>query len=121
MVTLRRVGLRSAGRVGFWFSVATNMAFLMFALVMAIINDFPVTRLPLEFWLKMAIMMAINGLFSSFSAGMTAFLYNIVSKSFGGLQLEFEMPDSVSNKRKNGERKVDVEIEEIHESDSDAE
>lgn len=118
MVTLRRVGLVSAGRVGFWFSVATNMAFLMFALVIMIMNDFPITRLPPEFWIKLAIMMTINGLISSFSAGMTAFIYNMISKSFGGLQLEFEMPDTVTEKRKNGEKKVEVIIEEVDENDS---
>jgi hypothetical protein len=117
MVTLKRIGLRSAARVGFWFSVATNVVFLFITFIILIMNNVPVTRLPPEFWIKLVISLILNGLFSSLSAMVMAFIYNRISRSFGGLQLEFEMADVVVNKRKNGERKVEVEIEEVHTSD----
>jgi hypothetical protein len=112
MVTLRRVGLMSAARVGFWFSVVTNLIFLTIGFVIMILNNVPVTRLPPEMWMQLAIIITLNGLVSSFSAMATAFIYNLIAKSFGGIQMEFEMPDTMTEKRKNGSQTVDIEIEE---------
>ena len=112
MVTLRRVGLRSAARVGFWISVATNIVFLLIGAVIMIMNGVPILRQPPEFWVRLIIMLALNGVFSALSTFITAYLYNIVARTFGGLELEFEMMDGVVTKRKNGtSRTVEVEIE----------
>ena len=112
MVTLRRIGLRSAARVGFWFSVATNIFFLLIGAIIMIMNGVPVLHQPIEFWIRLVLMLALNGLFSSFSTVIMAFLYNVIARSFGGVELEFEAMDSVINKRKNGtSRTVEVEIE----------
>jgi hypothetical protein len=112
MVTLRRIGLRSAARVGFWFSVATNIFFLLIGAIIMIMNGVPVLQQPPEFWIRLVIMLTLNGLFSSLSTVIMAFLYNVIANAFGGIQLEFEMPDAVVNKRKNGtSRTVEVEIE----------
>ena len=112
MVTLRRIGLWSAARVGFWFSVASNLVFLFIGLILMILNNVPVTQLPLDFWIRLLIIITLNGFFSSLSTVIMAFLYNRIAKTFGGIELEFEMPDGVTEKRKNGtSRTVEVEIE----------
>lgn len=122
MVTLRRISLISAGRVGFWFSVATNLTFVLISIIFMIISNVPITSISLDFWIRLIVILTLNGLISSFSAGAMAFIYNMIAKSFGGLQMEFEMVDTpLAEKRKNKEKIVSVEIETTDtEADSDS-
>lgn len=118
MVTLRRISLISAGRVGFWFSVATNLTFVLIGILFMIIGNVPISRLSIDFWIRLIVMLTLNGLFSSLTAGAMASIYNIIAKNFGGLQLEFDMVDAPTRtKRKNDEKLVSVEIETDSESD----
>ena len=108
MVNLRRIGVRSAGRVGFWLGVAMSttqlLIFLVFFLV--IIGGSP-TVLGGEFWSRVIISIGVSGFASAFSAGMFAFIYNMNTRIFGGLQLEFEDVDTPPAEEK---RKRRVEI-----------
>ena len=120
MVTLRRVSLISAGRVGFWFSVATNLTFIIISVLFMIIANVPITSLGIDFLVRMAVILTLNGLISSFTAGATAYIYNIIANKFGGLQFEFDVVDSAAGgKRKNDERFVSVEIETDGDSESE--
>ncbi|MCA9915029.1 MAG: hypothetical protein KC496_16860 [Anaerolineae bacterium] len=115
MVTLRRIGVRSAGRIGFWLGMALSITqlaiFLFFVLVFA---GIPLHELGLDFWLRLVQVVLLSAANSAFTFGMMAYLYNVVSRRYGGLQLEFEPGDTPENKRKNDDNpnvKKQVEIE----------
>lgn len=102
MVTLKRVGLRSAGRVGFWLGVAFAIVnFTIFLFFLLVIAGIPLNLLDVQFWLRVALSLFFSGLNSAISFGIMAFFYNWVSKSFGGLELEFDSLDMPTEKRKN--------------------
>lgn len=101
MVTLRRIGVRSAGRAGFFMGLATsvtNFAFFLFLLV--IVHGVPISVIDSDMWRQIGLSCLLSSLIMSFAVGMFAFIYNI-APSIGGLQLEFDMPDAPSSKRKN--------------------
>ncbi|MEO1290408.1 MAG: hypothetical protein AAFV93_21900 [Chloroflexota bacterium] len=110
MVTLRRIGIFSAGRVGFFFGVATsimNVAFAIFWLV--VVQGVPISVLPPDIWGQIAFNILISSFVVSLGMGAFAFLYNL-SPGFGGLKLEFEMHDGgISPKRKNDDLLDDLE------------
>ncbi|MEL6406009.1 MAG: hypothetical protein AAFR81_16685 [Chloroflexota bacterium] len=103
MVTLKRIGIISAGRVGFWMGVALSVTQLIFLLFfLTIIADISLTDLPFLFWQQMFIGLLFSGAITAFSVGMYAFIYNMNANRFGGLELEFEVMDTPSEpKRKN--------------------
>lgn len=107
MITLRRIGVQSAGRVGFWLGIATAAANIIVALVMLFIQlGIPPTSLPPEIWQQIGLGILISGIVTALAMGLFAFLYNM-NGAFGGLELEFDMPDAPDDKRKNGESEED--------------
>lgn len=109
MVTLKRIGVMSAGRVGFFFGLTTSVMSVVFAITWAVIFD----NLPLEVLTpELLAFIGRNILIGSFATslgfGFFAFVYNM---GFGNLQIEFEMPDTPDDKPKNGDHKERIEIE----------
>lgn len=99
MVTLRRIGVASAGRVAFLFGFATSFVNILFALFMLVfIQGVPISVLPPEIWMQIAINILLSSLVMAFGTGLFALLYNLGS---GGLQLEFEMQGAPGEKPKN--------------------
>lgn len=115
MVTLRRIGVRSAGRIGFWLGMALSITQLaIFLVFIFIVGQVSLTDLGLDFWLSLLQVVILSAANSAFTFGMMAYLYNLVSRRYGGLQLEFEPGDTPANKRKNDDNpnvKKQVEIE----------
>ena len=108
MVTLRRIGVGSAFRVGFLFALATsvvNIAFAIFWLVF--INGVPLSVLPPEIWGQLAFNIALSSLVMALGIGFFALMYNL---GFGGLKLEFDVPSTPAEKRKNDDFE-EIEIE----------
>ena len=101
MLTLRRIGIQSAGRVGFWLGVVTSVANIIVALVMLYVQlGIPPTGIPPEIWQQIGLSIFLSGIVTALAMGLFAFLFNM-SGLFGGLELEFDMPDSPNEKRKN--------------------
>jgi hypothetical protein len=92
MVKVRRVGLLSAARFGFWLGFASILARILFILVMMALNGIPPTAIPLEEWIEAMKFMVIVGLMSAFSIFVFAVIYNWSTSIFGGLELEIELP-----------------------------
>lgn len=105
MVTLRRVGVVSAGRIGFWMGVAFALInFSVFLLLIIFLGKVSIQDIPVDFWVRALLLTGFAGLQASFMWGMVAFIYNMAARNGGGLELDFDMPgSSVSsdNKRKN--------------------
>lgn len=104
MVTLRRIGVQSAGRVGFWLGVATSIANLTIGLIyLFIVFGVPPTVVLAELWKDIAISIPISGAVTGLAMALFASLYNMKG-AFGGLELEFDMSATASEeKRKNGD------------------
>ncbi len=115
MVTLRRIGVRSAGRLGFWLGMALSITQLaIFLLVLIFLARVPLTELKLDFWLRLVQVVVFSALNAAFTFGMFAYLYNLVARSWGGLELEFDPQEPKQDKRKNDDNpnvKKPVEIE----------
>ncbi len=115
MVTLRRIGVRSAGRLGFWLGAALSITQLtIFLIFLIIFARIPLNELGLDFWLRLVQVVILSAANSAFTFGMMAYLYNVVSRRYGGLELEFEPGDTPDKKRKNDDNpnvKKQVEIE----------
>lgn len=113
MVTLRRIGIRSAGNLGFWLAVAFGLInFFMFMIFILFFARIPLRELPIDFFMQFGFFIFLGAVNAAFSAGMMAFIYNRISKNFGGLQLEFSMPvATVEEKDKTGD--ADGETPEI--------
>lgn len=110
MVKLRRIGVRSAGRFGFWFGVAASLSQIIIALIILFfVYGVPPTAIPLDAWLRVASSIFIGGLATAFSMTVFSFIYNWSANSFGGLELDFEMPSAPVEKRKNGDFEDDDE------------
>jgi flagellar biosynthesis protein FliQ len=115
MVTLRRIGVRSAGRLGFWLGMALSITQLViFLLILIFLARVPLSELGLDFWLRLLQVVLFSALNSAFTFGMFAYLYNLISRSYGGLELEFEPISPQETKRKNDDnpnvkRPVDIE------------
>lgn len=100
MVTLKRIGMGSALRVGFFFSLITTVVQLSFWLFRIIVLEgVPISVIPAEFWSELAINILINCAVTGVGIGIFAFIYN--NFGIGGLQLEFEMHNTPNEKRKN--------------------
>lgn len=103
MVTLRRIGIVSAGRVGFFFALATSIANVAFALFwLVVINGVPISVLPPDIWFQIALNVFLSSLVMALGVCLFAFLYNL-NVGTGGLQLEFDTPTAYASKRKNDE------------------
>lgn len=110
MVTLRRIGVRSAGRVGFFMGMATSVAnFAFFLFVVIVIYGVPISVIDSDLWRQIGLSILISSMVTSFAFGMFAFFYNL-SPSIGGLQLEFDIPDAPRPKRKNDTLDDDIDI-----------
>jgi len=108
MVTLRRVGVKSAASVGFWLGVMfTLINLIIIFTILFLVVGVPPTEVPGEVWGKIAMGIFFSGVNSAISFGVFAFVYNFVSRAFGGLQLEFEPVDTATDKRKNGEPPIE--------------
>lgn len=114
MVTLRRIGVRSAGNLGFWFGVAFGVInFVFFLIILLFVFGVPLRELPSELWVRVAIGLVLGGLQTAFSFGMMAFIYNRISGNFGGLQLEFSAPIAPAPQEKAKTGDADGETPEI--------
>lgn len=113
MVTLRRVGLMSAGRMGFWlgmaFAIVQSTIFIVFLVALGV----PFNKLPPDFWWQLGIGILFSSVSAALSYGTFAFLYNMTASMFGGLKLEFDTLDTpaAQEKRKNGPAPIEVEDE----------
>lgn len=108
MVKLSKIGVNSASRVGFWLGVATVVANVIAGLIfLFVVEGIPPTQIPIEIWKQVAFSILITGCVTSMTMSLFAFLYNLNGSLFGGLELEFESPDSFNDKRKNGEDEAD--------------
>jgi len=103
MVTLKRIGVVSAGRIGFWMGVALSITQLFFLLFfLTVVGEVSLKDIPFIFWQRMLIGMLFSATFTAISVGTYAFIYNLNAERFGGLELEFEVMDTPSEpKRKN--------------------
>lgn len=111
MVTLRRIGVQSAGRFGFFIGMTTSIAnFTFFFFMLFVVHGVPISVLPPDIWREIGLSIFFSSTVMSFAVGMFAFLYNM-SPSIGGLQLEFDMPDSPRSKRKNDDSDDDNSVE----------
>lgn len=107
MVKLSRIGVNSAGRVGFWLGVATIVANIIAGLIfLFVVHGIPPTMIPLDVWKDIAIQVILTGSVTSLAMGLFAVIYNS-GNFFGGLELEFESPDALTEKPKNGEDESD--------------
>lgn len=101
MVILRRIGVRSAGKVGFWLGVtlATINVVIFFIFLAFVLQKMP----PAEFFVRAIVFTFFTGVQTALILGGVAFLYNIIARNHGGLELDFEMPSPPTNgeKRKN--------------------
>jgi len=118
MVTLRRIGVQSAGRMGFWLGIAfatINISIILIFLLL--VARVPLAAFGLNFWVRVALSISLAGVQGAFTWGMFAFVYNMAANAGGGLELEFDMPGTSTNgeKRKNEE----VEITSSDSSDDD--
>lgn len=111
MITLRRIGVFSAARVGFLFGLATGIVHLIIGVTMFILGGGSLAEIPMELWRLLAFSILISSFVLAGVVFMFAFLYNI-SPGLGGLKLEFDMQGASVEKRKNDEF-VDDDIEEI--------
>jgi hypothetical protein len=103
MITLRKIGVQSAWRIGFLLGVATTIANVIgFFVILFVRQGIPPTVFPAEVWMEIALGVLISGIITALAMGLFAALYNM-NGLFGSLKLEFDMPDSPSEKRKNGE------------------
>jgi hypothetical protein len=91
MMRLRRIGVFSAGRFGFWLGLALTLAEIIVALFMLAMNGIPPTALPPEIWGQIAWFIFVTALIMAFSVFVFALIYNWSTDIFGGLELEFEM------------------------------
>ncbi|MGB7339197.1 MAG: hypothetical protein WBC91_09920 [Phototrophicaceae bacterium] len=108
MVTLKRIGVSSAGRVGFFFSLITTLVhFSVWLFTLIVIEGVPISVIPAELWRQIAINILINCLVSGVAFACFALVYNWMPNT--GLQLEFEVHPTSTEKRKND----DADIEEI--------
>jgi|GEM_PF-4521727 len=107
MVTLRRIGVVSAGRVAFFFGFATTIVNIAFALFMiVVVQGVPISVFPPDIWFQLALNILLSSAIMAVGAGLFAFLYNLNS-GIGGLKLEFEMQGG--EKRKNDfKQQVDI-------------
>lgn len=104
MVTLRRIGVVSAGRVGFWVGVAVMLTIIMLSLLLAAtFGNLPLRSLGLDFLIRVAFSLMMSGIQFAFLFGMLAFIYNRAASVGGGIELDFDMPGATGSKRKNGE------------------
>lgn len=119
MVTLRRIGVRSAGRVGFWLGVALAtvniVVVLLFLLIVVQQNP------PASFFVRALVFTFFSGVQSALMLGMMAFVYNLIARNYGGLELDFDMPGQGSDgeKRKNDDR-ADAGTDDEDDDDPDA-
>lgn len=105
MVTLKRIGVKSAGLIGFWFGAALIMTQITFFIVLFAIesSSFPRFLFSLDFWIVILQLIISVALQTAIFFGASAYIYNLVSNLHGGLKLEFEPVDSATAKRKNDE------------------
>ena len=102
MVSLRRIGLYSAGRLGFWLGLALALTnFVIFMVFLLVVAQVPLSAFGLGFFIRVVIGLVLSAVNSAITFGTMAFLYNTVANGFGGLQLEFEPLDTPDNKPKN--------------------
>ncbi len=106
MITLRRIGVFSAARVGFIFGLASGIFYLVVGITMFIISGGSLTDLPPGIWGFIAFNILISSLMLGGVVLMFAFLYNT---GLGGLKLEFDSGASYVEKRKNDHSIDDVE------------
>jgi hypothetical protein len=78
----------------------------MIYVLYAIAVGTPASHFNLDFWIRFAVRLALVSSYRAMIAGVLAYVYNMVSKRFGGLQLEFEPLDTPLEKRKNGEEET---------------
>jgi hypothetical protein len=102
-MVLRRVGVRSAIQLFFWLSIALGFVQVMIYVLYAIATGAPASHFNLDFWIGFLVRLALFSAHSAVTAGVLAYVYNWVSKRFGGLHLEFEPSDTPLEKRKNDE------------------
>jgi hypothetical protein len=108
IVKLSRIGVGSAARSGFWLGVATSIANVIVGLIfLFVVHGIPPTQLPPEIWKQVAFSIMISGAVTALAMRLFALIYNS-GNIFGGLELEFEMPDTPDEKRKNGEDEADT-------------
>ena len=111
MITLRRIGVFSAARVGFLFGLATGIVHLMIGITMFMFSGGSLAEIPTEVWRFLAFSILMSSFVLATVVFMFAFLYNL-SSGMGGLKLEFDMQGASVEKRKNDEF-IDDDIEEI--------
>jgi hypothetical protein len=103
-MVLRRIGVRSVIKTIFWLSVALGFVQIMLYVLYQIATGTPASHFNLDFWIRFAVRLALFGAHKALMMGILAYVYNVVSKRFGGLELEFETLE----KRKNGEEDMFV-------------
>jgi hypothetical protein len=104
MVTLKRVGVKSAGLIGFWLGAALTITQITIFILMFTLSSSapPEFLLRLDFWVAILRIIISVALQTAVFFGASAYIYNLISKWHGGLKLEFEtLP--VARKRKNDE------------------
>ncbi len=102
MVTLKRVGVKSAGMIGFWLGAALTITQITFFILIFTLESpgLPDFLRRLDFWVAMVQIIISVALQTAVFFGASAYIYNLISKWHGGLKLEFEtLP--VATKRKN--------------------
>ena len=93
MVILRRIGIRSAGNLGFWVGLAFGLInFFIFMAFVFFVGHVPLREIPMSFFFRVAMALFFGSMQSAFTFGMFAFVYNRVAQNTGGLQLEFSDP-----------------------------
>lgn len=95
MVILKRIGVVSAGRIGFWMGIAGSLTQLViFLFFLTIVGNVSITDIPFVAWQRIFFSTLIGGFITAFSVGAYAYVYNLNADRFGGLELEFEPVDS---------------------------
>ena len=107
-MVLRRIGIRSAIKLIFWLSVALGFVQVVIFVLAEIVRGVPASHFNLDFWIRVIIWLALFGANNAFMTGVLAYLYNLITKRVGGLQLEFEPLDTPLEKRKNGDDILDI-------------
>lgn len=112
MVTLRRIGVRSAANVGFWLGMGISIIQIMiFLVIVVLIGRVPPGSLGGDFWVRVLMSILFSAANTSIMMMIVSFIYNVVARSFGGLVLEFEPLDTADDEKpKNGGGKQRIEI-----------
>ena len=101
MVKLKRIGVLSAGKTGFWVGFALTITqIIFFLLFITLVGRVNIGHLPPSLWVRMAISTFLSALGAGITWGAIAYIYNLVSGIHGGLELYFE-PADTQEKRKN--------------------